>query len=70
MGLFDVDAMTVSMTRLDPDVASNAILAGVGSNTLTKAAIALLVERGRVASELAAVSIACIVFGGLTLVLT
>jgi len=70
MGAFDVDAMTVSMTRLDPQIATKAILVGVASNTLAKAGIAALVERGRFATEIAAVSIACILFGGLTFVVT
>jgi uncharacterized membrane protein (DUF4010 family) len=70
MGFFDVDAMTVSMTRLDPNVASRAILVGVASNTLAKTAIAALVERGRFAMEIAAVAIACILSIGLTFVLT
>lgn len=70
MGAFDVDAMTVAMTRLAPDVATRAILVGVASNTLTKATIAVLVERGRLAMEVTAVAIACILFGALTLALT
>jgi uncharacterized membrane protein (DUF4010 family) len=71
MGFFDVDAMTVSMTRLEPNVATQAILVGVASNTLAKATIAALVERRRFALEIAAMSFACILSGGLlTLVLT
>lgn len=45
LGLGDVDAVTISMARmartgLAPDIAAQAILAGVGANTLVKAALA------------------------------
>jgi uncharacterized membrane protein (DUF4010 family) len=54
MGLFDVDAMTISMSRLVPDSLDSsgailAILAGVASNTLVKVAMAGLIGRGRFA---------------------
>lgn len=70
MGLFDVDAMTVSMTRLVPEpldavAASYAILAGVASNTFSKVLIAGVIGRGRFALETAAISGACILAGWL-----
>ncbi len=75
MGLFDVDAMTVSMSRLvpqplDPQAATFAIFAGVASNTVSKAAIAAIIGRGWFAVQIGAVALACIVAGGLTLVVT
>jgi uncharacterized membrane protein (DUF4010 family) len=75
MGLFDVDAMTVSMSRLVPEsltarTAALAILVGVVSNTLTKVAIAAAIGRGRFAFDVAAVAAACIVAGGVAFVAT
>jgi uncharacterized membrane protein (DUF4010 family) len=75
MGLFDVDAMTVSMTRLVPrplDLhgAAFAILAGVASNVLGKVAIGALVGRGWFALATAVVSVASILAGWLTLLMT
>jgi uncharacterized membrane protein (DUF4010 family) len=72
MGLFDVDAMTVSMTSLvpaylSPRGATYAILAGVASNTLTKIAIAGVIGRGRFAAEVARMAIGCLVAGGVVL---
>lgn len=68
MGLFDVDAMTVSMARLAPETAGQgaagwAILAGVASNTLTKIIISGVVGRGRFAVQVAAISLGCIAAG-------
>jgi uncharacterized membrane protein (DUF4010 family) len=45
LGLGDIDAVTISMARmarsgLDADTAAQAILAGVGANTLVKAGLA------------------------------
>lgn len=75
MGLFDVDAMTVSITRLAPQpldlsAASYAILAGVAANTLSKAAISVAVRRNSYALQIAMVSGICIVVGWLTMWLT
>jgi uncharacterized membrane protein (DUF4010 family) len=76
MGLFDVDAMTVSMTRLTPSsgdfytVAADAILVGVASNTLTKVAIGAVVGRGRFGLLIAMVGTGCVIAGWLTLELT
>jgi uncharacterized membrane protein (DUF4010 family) len=75
MGFFDVDSMTVSMTRLVPQYlnlhgATYAILAGVATNSLSKVAISTLIGRGWFA---VGVTIACIgstIAGGLTLLAT
>jgi uncharacterized membrane protein (DUF4010 family) len=57
MGLADVDAVTVAMTRLVPQplgsaAASYAILAAVASNTLSKLALGVVIGRGRFARDL------------------
>ncbi len=75
MGLFDVDAMTVSMTRLMPqpmsaEGASWAILAGVASNTFTKVVIGGFIGRGGFGLRIAAVCTACTVAGLLTFLAT
>lgn len=75
MGLFDVDAMTVSMTRLVPEslslrTATFAILAGVASNTLSKVAISAAIGRGWFALEIGAVSLVCVLAGWATLLAT
>jgi uncharacterized membrane protein (DUF4010 family) len=72
MGLFDVDAMTVAVSRLVPDEldsrgATYAILAGVASNTLVKAAIAVVIGRGRFALYVALTALACLAVGGAVL---
>ncbi len=64
LGLADVDAVTVSLTRLVPEPldafsASLAVLAATGSNTLSKLAIAISIGRGRFAVELSAMTVAC-----------
>jgi uncharacterized membrane protein (DUF4010 family) len=75
VGLTDVDSVTVSMARLAPDSlslqhAAYAVLAAVASNTVSKAAIAAMIGRGRFAVEIAAVSALCLVAAGLALELT
>jgi len=75
MGMLDVDAMTVSMSRLTPQPlslheAGVAILAGVGSNMLSKVAIAAVFARGWFAWSLAVISIASVLAGWLTFWLT
>ncbi len=72
MGLFDVDAMTVSMARLVPAsltplAGSGAILAGVASNTLVKAAIAGAMGRGRFALDVTIVTLSCVVAGAVAM---
>jgi uncharacterized membrane protein (DUF4010 family) len=75
MGLFDVDAMTVSMTRLVPESlnlhgAAYAILAGVATNSLSKVAISALIGRGWFAVGVAVACIGSTVAGGLILLVT
>jgi uncharacterized membrane protein (DUF4010 family) len=70
--LFDVDAVTVSMTQLVPEPlgiqgASQAILAAVASNTLSKVAIGAGVGRGRFAVDIAVMSAVCLVAATVTL---
>lgn len=71
MGLFDVDAMTVSITRLVPQVhdrmAACAILAGVASNTLSKVVIAAVIAPGEFTYRVAAASLAAMLAGGAAL---
>ena len=67
-GLFDVDAMTVSMARLAPDVlstqiAARAILVGVASATLGKIGIAAIIGRGRFAITVGLMSLICVAAG-------
>jgi uncharacterized membrane protein (DUF4010 family) len=64
LGLADVDAITVSMARLAPAplsllAANFAILAAVGSNTLSKLAIGAVLGRGRFAGEMAVMTALC-----------
>jgi uncharacterized membrane protein (DUF4010 family) len=75
MGLFDVDAMTISMTRLVPtpldlQEGTFAILAGVASNTFSKVAIAAVIGRGGFAVAITAVALGCVVAGCLALLIT
>ncbi len=72
MGLFDVDAMTVSMAGLvaSPAVATTAaqaILVGVASNTLVKAVIAAVIGRGRFAFQVGGIALACIGAGAIAM---
>lgn len=69
-GLFDVDAMTVSMARIAPrilplDTAATAILVGVASATLGKIAIAAVMGRGRFALAVGGMSLLCVGAGAL-----
>ena len=62
MGLFDVDAMTVAMTRLAP-LTSNAhavayaVLTGVASDNFTKVVLGAVIGRGRFAALIAIVAV-------------
>jgi uncharacterized membrane protein (DUF4010 family) len=72
LGLADVDAITVSMSRLVPDflaVSSGAlaILAAVLSNTLSKMALGAVLGRGRFAAEIVAMSVASLIAAALAL---
>jgi len=67
-GLFDVDAMTVSISRLSPDtlsaeVAGLAILVGVASATVGKIAIAAIIGRGWFAGAIGLMSLLCVTAG-------
>jgi uncharacterized membrane protein (DUF4010 family) len=75
MGFLDVDAMTVSMTRLVPEQldlhnATYAILAGVATNSLSKVLISAFLGGGWFAVSVSAACIGCCVAGGLALLLT
>ncbi len=70
MGFFDVDAMAVSMARLgaqNPLVGAYALLTGVATNTLTKVAISAFVGRRWFGIQIAALAVACLLVGWLTL---
>lgn len=73
MGLFDVDSMTVSITRLAPQMSDDhlaacAILAGVASNTLSKVVIAAFIAPRAFGTRVAVASVASIVAGGAAMV--
>lgn len=75
MGLFDVDAMTVAMTRLMPQSfgprdTTLAVLTGVTSNTIGKLLMAALIGRGRFIWIVTAMSVGCVLVGGVALLLT
>lgn len=70
LGLADVDAVTVSMSRLTPQPlslndASLAILAAVVSNNLSKIAIGAAVGRGGFAVEIAVMAMLCLAAGAI-----
>jgi uncharacterized membrane protein (DUF4010 family) len=74
MGLFDVDAMTVAMSRLmstslPPVTVARAILVGAASNTVVKAAIAGAIGRGRFARDVALLALGCLAVGAGTMLL-
>jgi uncharacterized membrane protein (DUF4010 family) len=71
-GLADVDAVTVSMSRLAPQPlspmsASLAILAALGSNTISKIAIGAAFGRGRFAVQIGLIGLACFAAAGIAL---
>jgi uncharacterized membrane protein (DUF4010 family) len=75
VGLADVDAVTVSMTRLVPDTlsarqAALAILGAVASDTVSKVAIGAAIGRGWFATDIAAMASGCIAVGAAALWLT
>lgn len=64
LGLADVDAITISLSRLVPQplsqvAAATAILAAVASNMFSKLMLAAAIGRGRFAGEVAAMTVAC-----------
>jgi uncharacterized membrane protein (DUF4010 family) len=72
MGLFDVDAMTVSIARLalqpiENRLAACAILAGVACNTLSKVVIAAVIAPRAFATRVAIGSLVPLVVGGAAL---
>ena len=74
-GLFDVDAITVSMARLAPrpldtQSAALAIIVAAATDTLSKVAIGASLGARRFALELAAMALACFLAGGIALWLT
>ena len=71
-GLFDVDAITVSMARLAPrpldtQSAALAIIVAAATDTLSKVAIGVSLGARRFALELAAMALACFLAGGIAL---
>ncbi|NJO35318.1 MAG: MgtC/SapB family protein [Rhodospirillales bacterium] len=69
-GLADVDAITVSLTRMTPtpltaEHAAVAILAAVASDTVSKIGIGAVIGRGRFAAHIATVAAACLIAGAL-----
>ena len=75
MGLADVDAITVSMTRLVPQTLSQqsavfAILSAVATNVLSKLAIGTVLGSRAFALYLAGISAACFAAAGIALWLT
>jgi uncharacterized membrane protein (DUF4010 family) len=74
-GLADVDAITISLSRLTPgllapDHAALAILAAVASDTVSKIGIGAVIGRGRFALEIAVVAVISLVGGTAAFVLT
>jgi uncharacterized membrane protein (DUF4010 family) len=72
IGLADVDAITVSMSRLTPDTlthtqAALAILAAVASDTVSKIGIGAAIGRGWFAADLAALAAGCLGVGAVAL---
>ena len=64
LGLADVDSVTIAMARLAPEPltrldASEAILAAVATNMLSKLVIAAAIGRRRFAGEMAAMTVGC-----------
>ena len=75
MGLADVDAITVSMTRLVPQILSQqtavfAILTAVATNTLSKLAIGTVLGSRAFALYLAGISAVCFAAAGIALWIT
>jgi len=74
-GLFDVDAITVSMARLTPHPldtknAALAIMAATATDTISKVAIGAALGGRRFAVELATMAVGCFVAGGIALWMT
>ena len=75
MGIFDVDAMTVPITRLmplglSPRTGACALAIGVASNLLTKVVISAAFGRAQLAMRLAALAVVSLTVGWLALAMT
>jgi uncharacterized membrane protein (DUF4010 family) len=75
VGIADIDAITVSMARLTPEILSTsdaavAILGAVASNTVSKIAIGAVIGRGAFAVDIAAMALLCLLVGAIALWLT
>lgn len=75
IGLADVDAVTVSLSRLAPETlgmrdAAWAILAAAATDTISKIGIGAVIGRGRFAAEIAGVTVLCFMAGGLAILVT
>lgn len=75
MGLFDVDAMAVSMLKLSPAAIDEraltyAVLTGVACNTFVKVGIAALIGRGLFARQIAIVCAGCVFAGWAAVLVT
>lgn len=75
VGIADIDAITVSMARLTPEILSKsdaaaAILGAAASNTVSKIAIGAVIGRGSFAVEIAAMALLCLLVGAVALWLT
>lgn len=72
VGIADVDAVTVSLSRLVPETlamrdAAVAILAAVATDTVSKIVIGAAIGRGRFAAEIAGMAALCFLAGGLVI---
>ncbi len=75
VGLADVDALTISTTRLTPsplslEQAALTILVAVASDTVSKIGIGAVIGRGRFAVQITAMALACLGAGGATFAAT
>jgi uncharacterized membrane protein (DUF4010 family) len=71
----DVDAITVSLTRLTPtplsaEHAAMGILGAVASDTVSKIGIGAVIGRGRFAWQIAVVAAACLLAGAAAFLFT
>lgn len=74
-GLADVDAITISLTRLTPsplmpDQAAIAILAAVASDTVSKVGVGAAIGRGPFALQIASVAVASLLAGAAAFLMT
>jgi uncharacterized membrane protein (DUF4010 family) len=74
-GLADVDAITISLSRLTPsllkpDHVALAILAAVASDTVSKVGIGAVIGRGPFAAQIASVAVASLLAGAAAFLVT